>query len=97
MKNTFKTREEKEKLLSLYLEGKLENNQLTEFLNFLQTKEGQGLLKQEMDNDGFSVTNIPLPGKQSDRIYKQINRQIEMVRSKILHGIFPDNRLDILI
>ncbi len=87
MKNTFKTREEKEKLLSLYLEGKLENNQLTEFLNFLQTKEGQGLLKQEMDNDGFSVTNIPLPGKQSDRIYKQINRQITHRRNHFRLGM----------
>ncbi|WP_158867138.1 FecR family protein [Maribellus comscasis] len=77
MKDTLKYREENKKLLSLYLEGKLKDNQLQKFLDFLQTREGQELLKQDMDSDSFSITNTSLPAKQSDKIYKQINRRIK--------------------
>lgn len=87
MKNTFKYSEEKEKLLGLYMEGKLRNGQLQEFLEFLQTEDGQELLKQDMDKHGFSVTNTPLQAKQSGRIYKQINRQVKHPREHFRLGI----------
>ena len=79
MKSRLQTREEKERLFGLYLEGKLNPYQLDEFLKFLQTEEGQKLVGQSMDQTGFSTANDPIcfNRRQSNKIYQQINKRMK--------------------
>ena len=79
MKSRLQTREEKERLFVLYLKGKLNPDQLDEFLKFLQTEEGQSLVGQSMDQTGFSTANdqIRFEKRQSNKIYQQINMRMK--------------------
>jgi ferric-dicitrate binding protein FerR (iron transport regulator) len=77
MKNSLNTAEKKQ-LLDLYLKGELRAELLDEFLNFLQTEEGKELLKQDMDQTGFSsgLKDEFTDKSQSNRIYRQVNLRI---------------------
>lgn len=75
---------EKRDLLDLYLEGKLEKDQLSCFLQFLQTTEGQELLAKHMDRTGFSAEGSlpPADKDREERIYRQINLQMDQQSQK---------------
>lgn len=79
MKRNIQTLEEKKHLLELYLKGKLAPDQLEEFLNFLQAEEGQKLVKQSMDQTGFSDANSDdfMDELKSQQLYKQINSRMK--------------------
>ncbi|MGV8135148.1 MAG: FecR family protein [Mangrovibacterium sp.] len=70
------TGKEKQKLLDLYLAGKLKKNQLDELLHFLQTGEGQELLEQQMRQVDFSpgIEHPNLNKNRRNRIFRQISR-----------------------
>jgi len=77
--NLFHTGKEKQKLLDLYLEGKLKKSQLEEFLLFLQTGEGQELLEQQMSQVDFSsgIEHPTLNKNRRNKIYSQISLHLD--------------------
>ncbi len=86
MKNLLQTEEEKNRMLKLYLEGKLPAGELDDFLEFMGSEEGERMLDEKMGEEAFT-SNVPLPGNQSSRIYSNINSRISK-RKMALNPVF---------
>jgi ferric-dicitrate binding protein FerR (iron transport regulator) len=77
MKDKLDIPEEKKPLLDWYLSGKLSPEKLDEFVDFVQTNEGQASIIQNMDETGFANYSQDLDKKRSDQIFNRISVKID--------------------
>ncbi len=71
-------KKEQHRLLDLYLKGKINKNEVSSFLNFLKTKDGENLLERSINYNDFKEKHIHIDinAKDQTEMFKQIESKI---------------------